>query len=306
MLCKVAADELGEHRVRVNLVRPGLTRTGAPTHPSSDKEAMDAYYVQQPLQQAGEPRNIAAGIRYFLGPESDWTTGQMAPCSSMVARHCAASPIWPSIGTRASATRWTRRPAARSTELVRTRSPVLAPPCLAPRICGGRRSNLGAMHEVLAWGARWSTAPAGPAGGPTSRSSTAASSPSATIRRGGPAPSEVDLAGLRARPGLHRHPHPLRRPGVLGPGPHAVVVARRHDRRPGQLRLRHRTDPAGRPATLIMETLELVEGMNLEHAAGRHRLVLRDLPRVPRRRRPAAQAHQRRRLRPAQRRCAST
>jgi hypothetical protein len=36
---------------------------------------MDAYYVQQPLRQAGEPQNIAAGIRYFLGPESDWTTG---------------------------------------------------------------------------------------------------------------------------------------------------------------------------------------------------------------------------------------
>src|ERR1019366_1068477 len=75
MLCKVAADELGEHHVRVNLVRPGLTRTGAAAHPSSNDAAMAAYYEQQPLHQPGMPINIANGIRYFLGPESDWTTG---------------------------------------------------------------------------------------------------------------------------------------------------------------------------------------------------------------------------------------
>ena len=75
MLCKVAADELGEHRVRVNLVRPGLTRTGAPTHPSSNQQAQDAYLEQQPLRQPGQPKNIAHAIRYFAGPESEWTTG---------------------------------------------------------------------------------------------------------------------------------------------------------------------------------------------------------------------------------------
>jgi NAD(P)-dependent dehydrogenase (short-subunit alcohol dehydrogenase family) len=75
MLCKVAADELGEHHVRVNVVRPGLTRTGVATHPSSNEAAQAAYYDQQPLRQAGEPRNIAHAIRYFAGPESEWTTG---------------------------------------------------------------------------------------------------------------------------------------------------------------------------------------------------------------------------------------
>jgi len=76
MLCMVAADELGEHNVRVNLVRPGLTRTGVATHPSANDRAMAAYYEQQPLQQTGQPINIANAIRYFLGPESNWTTGQ--------------------------------------------------------------------------------------------------------------------------------------------------------------------------------------------------------------------------------------
>src|SRR4051812_31216952 len=44
MLCKVAADELGAQGVRVNLVRPGLTRTGNPHHPSANERAMAAYY----------------------------------------------------------------------------------------------------------------------------------------------------------------------------------------------------------------------------------------------------------------------
>jgi NAD(P)-dependent dehydrogenase (short-subunit alcohol dehydrogenase family) len=75
MLCKTAADELGEHNVRINLVRPGLTRTGAPGHPSSDQAAQEAYYVEQPLRRPGDPQNIAEAIRYFAGPESEWTTG---------------------------------------------------------------------------------------------------------------------------------------------------------------------------------------------------------------------------------------
>ena len=48
----------------------------------------------------------------------------------------------------------------------------------------------------------------------------------------------------RGRPRLHRHPHPLRRPGLLGPGPDALVLPRRHDGGRRQLRLLHRSDEA--------------------------------------------------------------
>jgi NAD(P)-dependent dehydrogenase (short-subunit alcohol dehydrogenase family) len=75
MLCKVAADELGEHNVRVNVVRPGATRTDRASSPTHDPAAVAAFHEQQPLRRTGEPRDIAHAVRYFLGPESAWTTG---------------------------------------------------------------------------------------------------------------------------------------------------------------------------------------------------------------------------------------
>jgi NAD(P)-dependent dehydrogenase (short-subunit alcohol dehydrogenase family) len=75
MLCKVAADELGEFGVRVNLVRPGLTRNGNESHLSALPDVVAAYLVEQPIRRTGEAIDIAHAIRYFSGPESSWTTG---------------------------------------------------------------------------------------------------------------------------------------------------------------------------------------------------------------------------------------
>jgi NAD(P)-dependent dehydrogenase (short-subunit alcohol dehydrogenase family) len=75
MLCKVAADELGEFGVRVNLVRPGLTRNGNESHLSALPDVAAAYLEQQPIRRTGEAMDIAQAIRYFAGPESSWTTG---------------------------------------------------------------------------------------------------------------------------------------------------------------------------------------------------------------------------------------
>jgi NAD(P)-dependent dehydrogenase (short-subunit alcohol dehydrogenase family) len=76
MFCKVAADELGESNVRVNVVRPGFTRTDATTSMMSSPQIIAEYLEQQPLARTGEADDIAHAIRYFLGPESGWTTGQ--------------------------------------------------------------------------------------------------------------------------------------------------------------------------------------------------------------------------------------
>ena len=87
----------------------------------------------------------------------------------------------------------------------------------------------------------------------------------------------------RRRPRLHRHPHALRRPGVLGPGAHPVVLPRRHDRRRRQLRLLDRADPCRAPRPDRPHARER-RGHGRRHARRRaSRGTIRDLPRVPRR-----------------------
>jgi NAD(P)-dependent dehydrogenase (short-subunit alcohol dehydrogenase family) len=75
-LVRVAADELGNLKVRVNAVRPGLTVTERTAHLVDDEEGMRIFVEKKPLQRLGRPDDIAAAVRYFAGPESSWVTGQ--------------------------------------------------------------------------------------------------------------------------------------------------------------------------------------------------------------------------------------
>jgi len=75
-LVRVAADELGEHRVRVNAVRPGLTKTGTTESLFADAQLHGRFLAEQPLARGGEPLDIAQAVRFFAGPESGWCTGQ--------------------------------------------------------------------------------------------------------------------------------------------------------------------------------------------------------------------------------------
>src|SRR5579885_297964 len=77
----------------------------------------------------------------------------------------------------------------------------------------------------------------------------------------------------RARPRLHRRPHSLRLPALLGPEREPVVVARRHHRGHGQLRLHHRALPARRPRDAAA-ALAVRRGHAHRDAAGRDRVGL--------------------------------
>ncbi|MCG3168949.1 MAG: 3-alpha-hydroxycholanate dehydrogenase (NADP(+)) [Pseudomonadales bacterium] len=73
---RVAADELGSRGIRVNAVRPGMTRS-AGTHSMFETPAVVERVIEQvPLGRLGEPEDIAPAIRFLAGPESAWMTGQ--------------------------------------------------------------------------------------------------------------------------------------------------------------------------------------------------------------------------------------
>lgn len=75
-LIKVAALELGGAQIRINSVRPGMTRSAATEFMYSVPGTEEAFASITPLGRTGEPEDIARAVRFFAGPESGWITGQ--------------------------------------------------------------------------------------------------------------------------------------------------------------------------------------------------------------------------------------
>jgi NAD(P)-dependent dehydrogenase (short-subunit alcohol dehydrogenase family) len=73
---RAAAEELGSAGVRINAVRPGLTRSDATGGMFETPGILDRFIAEFPLGRAGEPEDIAQAVRYLAGPESSWVTGQ--------------------------------------------------------------------------------------------------------------------------------------------------------------------------------------------------------------------------------------
>ena len=75
-LIRTAADELSSANIRVNAIRPGMTRTEATGQMFDAPEVIGKFIEQIPLGRGGDPADIAAGVRFLAGPESGWVTGQ--------------------------------------------------------------------------------------------------------------------------------------------------------------------------------------------------------------------------------------
>ncbi|MFK7733801.1 MAG: SDR family NAD(P)-dependent oxidoreductase [Pseudomonadales bacterium] len=75
-LTRQLAEELSRYNIRVNAVRPGLTRTQCTEAIFDNDELVQQFAAQKPLGRLGEPSDIAAGVRYLAGPEASWVTGQ--------------------------------------------------------------------------------------------------------------------------------------------------------------------------------------------------------------------------------------
>jgi NAD(P)-dependent dehydrogenase (short-subunit alcohol dehydrogenase family) len=60
----------------VNAVRPGLIPTDLAAPLLDVEEVVEDYRAQMPLTGMGTPEDVAAAVRWLVGPESRWTTGQ--------------------------------------------------------------------------------------------------------------------------------------------------------------------------------------------------------------------------------------
>lgn len=76
-LVQLGADELGASNVRVNCIRPGLTRTDLVALITAGGPLLEDYRACTPLPRIGEPEDIARLARFLLGDESTWITGQI-------------------------------------------------------------------------------------------------------------------------------------------------------------------------------------------------------------------------------------
>ena len=75
-LCRVSADEMGRFGIRVNSVQPGIVATELMGPITDGGALLDDYLPQIPLGRVGEPEEIAEMVRFLIGPESSWITGQ--------------------------------------------------------------------------------------------------------------------------------------------------------------------------------------------------------------------------------------
>jgi NAD(P)-dependent dehydrogenase (short-subunit alcohol dehydrogenase family) len=75
-LVRNAADELGRADVRVNAVRPSLVPTELAAPLEEDPQVLADYLAQMPVSRTGTVDDVASLVRFLLGPESSWITGQ--------------------------------------------------------------------------------------------------------------------------------------------------------------------------------------------------------------------------------------
>jgi len=77
MLTRCAADELGEHGIRVNAVMPGLVPTDIAAPLVNAEDAVADYLRCMPVSRLGTTDDIAAAVSFLLSDDAGWITGQV-------------------------------------------------------------------------------------------------------------------------------------------------------------------------------------------------------------------------------------
>lgn len=75
-LAKTAGEELGPLGIRVNAVAPGIIDDELMSFITAGGPLLDHYLSQMPLGRVGTVEDVAAAVRYLIGPEASWVTGE--------------------------------------------------------------------------------------------------------------------------------------------------------------------------------------------------------------------------------------
>lgn len=76
MMVRYAAEELAEFGIRVNSVQPGIIDDELMEFITAGGPLMDDYLAETPISRAGTPAEVADLVRFLVGPESAWITGE--------------------------------------------------------------------------------------------------------------------------------------------------------------------------------------------------------------------------------------
>ena len=75
-LAETAGEELGPLGIRVNAVAPGIIDDELMSFITAGGPLLDDYLAQMPLGRVGTVEDVAAAVRYLIGPEASFVTGE--------------------------------------------------------------------------------------------------------------------------------------------------------------------------------------------------------------------------------------
>lgn len=75
-LAETAGEELGPLGIRVNAVAPGIIDDELMSFITAGGPLLDDYLAQMPLGRVGTVEDVAGAVRFLLGPESSFVTGE--------------------------------------------------------------------------------------------------------------------------------------------------------------------------------------------------------------------------------------